>query len=330
MVQANPNQRPTNSRQRRRANQRPNPIQNSKWKVCTGSGSGGGGGGSDNGSGSGSGSGSDSVTDWYGLWFDVCLIAGAESEGESESEFELSAEEEAAEEAAEEDEFDSDIELDESDEAESDAETEQTLQSYAESSGAVDSESLSDAEHALESLSSAVAVSEAEAEMDAEKAGGKSKSKKGGKNKKSKKAVALSGMKMSQLNLRDDKGEGIKINLAQGKGRYSMGVNAAGVFGVDMEGRVRTTRLQSECCSPAVLQSCSPALLHRSALIVTDFCDVDQPQNILSVSGKSGMVRARGDVTVWNTLSAGSLTLNQVPQYVWGSGAPLRMICCAD
>jgi len=35
----------------------------------------------------------------------------------------------------------------------------------------------------------------------------------------------------------------------------------------------------------------------------------------MSVSGKSGVVRTRGDFTVWNTLRAGSLTLNRVPQW---------------
>jgi len=79
---------------------------------------------------------------------------------------------------------------------------------------------------------------------------------------------------MSQLNLRDENGQGAKINLAQGRSRYSLGVNAGGVFSIDMESRT-----------------------------------------LLSVSGKSGVTRMRGDLTVWNTLAADSLTLNQVPQW---------------
>jgi len=228
------------------------------------------------------------------------LATAAAGDAESQSDYEAEFAEEEDEEGdaeSDEDEFELDVEADEEADAQLDASAQLTLQHYAELQGATDTDADADAEAdaeaevsvAMDALSGESALSEAETEMEAEfgaemdaeaesdksagSASAKGKSKKGkGKGKGKKKPSP--GMKMSQLNLRDDSGEGAKINLAQGKGRYSMGVNPAGVFSIDMEGRT-----------------------------------------VLSVSGKSGMVRARGDVTVWNTLSAGSLTLNQVPQW---------------
>jgi len=188
------------------------------------------------------------------------IAEGEEAEADVEADDEFTESDEEA--AEDEDEFD--LDADEEADAELDEEAQETLQAYAESEGAV--------EQALDSLSSEAALSDSEAAMNSELEAVPSNGKTVAKPKRH--SILPTGLKMSQLNLRDEKGEGARINLAQGKGRYSMGVNAAGVFSVDMEGRT-----------------------------------------VLSVSGKSGMVRARGDVTVWNTLKAGSLTLNRVPQW---------------
>jgi hypothetical protein len=187
-----------------------------------------------------------------------------------------------AEAALDEDEFD--LDLDEETDAELDAEAQHTLQQYAELSGAVDDEADADSETEAEAEAEANAAAAigalsaesalADLEKDAKKApkGSKSSSKKLGPAKLKR---GGGGLKLAQLNLRDERGgRGAKIHLGQGKGRYSMGTNPAGVWSVDMEGRT-----------------------------------------VMSVAGKSGVVRVRGDMTVWNTLRANSLTLNRVPQW---------------